>query len=61
VFAAIAGYCVLDERFGQRELFGAAVMLVGMMVSQAGLFLRRKATAPEASRSDAMLETCREP
>lgn len=35
VFAAVAGYLLLDERFGVRELCGAVVMLGGMLVSQA--------------------------
>ena len=61
VFAAIAGYCVLDERFGTRELFGAAVMLVGMMVSQAGLLFRRRASVSERCNADAVFEPCREP
>lgn len=34
VFAAAAGYCLLGERLGSRELCGAALMLGGMLLSQ---------------------------
>lgn len=34
VFAAVAGFLVLNERFEPREWFGAAVMLGGMLISQ---------------------------
>lgn len=33
-FAAVAGLCILGERFEPREWFGAAVMLGGMLISQ---------------------------
>ncbi len=39
VFAALAGYLLLGERLGPREMVGAAVMLGGMLVSQAGRLL----------------------
>ena len=34
VFAAIGGYLILDEQLGSRELFGCALMLGGMLLSQ---------------------------
>jgi drug/metabolite transporter (DMT)-like permease len=34
VFAGLTGYWILGERFGGRELAGAALMLVGMLLSQ---------------------------
>lgn len=37
VFAAASGYLLLDERFGPREFLGSALMLAGIIVSQAGL------------------------
>jgi len=34
VFAAIAGYIVLSERFTEREVMGGILMILGMIVSQ---------------------------
>jgi drug/metabolite transporter (DMT)-like permease len=34
VFAGLTGYLILNERFGSRELFGAALMFAGMLASQ---------------------------
>jgi drug/metabolite transporter (DMT)-like permease len=42
VFAALAGYLVLHETFGPREMLGAALMLSGTLVSQ----VRRLTRAP---------------
>lgn len=50
VFSAIAGYLVLQERLGPRELLGAAVMFMGMLVSQASRLLP-KATVPMSTGS----------
>jgi len=46
VFAGLAGYLVLDERLGPRELFGAALMFAGMMVSQVRRVLSDSAPVP---------------
>ena len=37
VFGAIGGYCLLDELLSSRQLMGCALMLTGMIVSQAFL------------------------
>jgi drug/metabolite transporter (DMT)-like permease len=42
VFAAVAGYLVLSETFGGRELFGAALMLAGFVMSQVPRLLPAK-------------------
>lgn len=43
VFAAVAGYLVLSETFGARELLGAALMLTGFLVSQIPRLLSARA------------------
>lgn len=47
VFAGFAGYLLLGERFGPRELFGAAVMFGGMLVSQVSRLLPSGAELPQ--------------
>ncbi len=56
VFAAITGYCILDERLGPRELFGAAVMLGGVLVSQVNRLRSRAAPMPDRCRADAFVQ-----
>jgi drug/metabolite transporter (DMT)-like permease len=60
VFAALAGYCILGETFGSRELFGAAVMLGGVLVSQVNRLRSRSAPVPDQCRAHAALQACRE-
>lgn len=43
VFAAVAGYLLLNEMFGGRELFGAGLMLTGFVVSQVPRLLSARA------------------
>ncbi len=50
VFAAIAGLCILGERFEPLEWFGAAVMLGGMLISQLNRFRSGAAAIPEHAR-----------
>jgi len=47
VFAALAGYVVLHERLGPRDLAGCALMLAGLMVVQLPLLLSSPSTRPE--------------
>lgn len=47
VFAALAGYVVLHERLGPRDLAGCALMLAGLMVVQLPLLLSSSPTRPE--------------
>ncbi|MEL0047903.1 MAG: EamA family transporter, partial [Gammaproteobacteria bacterium] len=37
VFGAVGGYWLLDELLNSRQLMGCALMLIGMIVSQAFL------------------------
>jgi len=39
VFAALAGYLILHERFTPRDLFGCALMFTGLIVVQLPLLL----------------------
>ena len=48
VFAAIGGFLLLGERFGWRELWGCALMLAGMLLSQGGAVRRQ----PSANAAD---------
>jgi drug/metabolite transporter (DMT)-like permease len=45
MFAVLAGWLLLGEQFGGRELAGCGLMLAGMLLSQAGPFLHLKAAA----------------
>ena len=47
MFAVLAGWLLLGEKFGGRELAGCVLMLAGMLLSQAGPFL------PWKNRQDA--------
>jgi len=60
VFAALAGYCILSETFGPRELFGAGVMLGGVLVSQANRLRSGVTPILEQSGKERVLEACRE-
>ncbi len=60
VFAALTGYCILGEKLGARELFGAAVMLGGVLVSQVNRLRSGAATAREQRGMDRVLDACRE-
>ncbi len=44
VFAALAGYLILHERFAPRDLLGCALMFTGLMVVQLPLLLGSPAT-----------------
>lgn len=50
VFAAVAGFLVLNERFEPREWFGAAVMLGGMLISQVNRLRSGAAAIPAEFR-----------
>jgi drug/metabolite transporter (DMT)-like permease len=45
MFAVLAGWLLLGEQFGGRELAGCGLMLAGMLLSQAGPFLQFKTAA----------------
>jgi len=47
VFAALAGWLILHERLGPRDLAGCALMLAGLMVVQLPPLLRPRANPPE--------------
>ena len=42
VFGALAGWLVLGERLYSIELAGCALMLAGMLITQAGIILHRR-------------------
>lgn len=58
VFAAIAGYAILQEVLGPRELLGAAVMLGGMLVSQVNRFWSGVMPVSEPCAAARVAETC---
>ncbi|QDR82231.1 2A78: carboxylate/amino acid/amine transporter [Sporomusa termitida] len=49
VFAAIGGFLLLDERLGEKELTGCALMLAGMLLTQLQSLRSADAVAEEAS------------
>ncbi len=48
MFAVLAGWLLLGEQFGGRELAGCGLMLAGMLLSQAGPFLPGRLSQREA-------------
>ncbi len=53
VFAGLTGYWILGERFGSRELLGAALMFGGMLLSQLPRLTSRERPADVAPASAA--------
>lgn len=54
VFSAIGGYLILGEVLGPREIFGAALMLGGMLVSQIRHVLPQPASDSCGTKADAV-------
>jgi len=50
VFAALAGYVILHERLGPRDLAGCALMLAGLIVVQLPLLFNSPSTHPAGVR-----------
>lgn len=46
VFAALAGYLVLDQTLSTRALFGCALILCGMLIVQLAPLMQKRAQAP---------------
>lgn len=42
VFGSLAGWAVLNERMQGVEIFGCVLMLLGMLITQAGVILKRR-------------------
>ncbi|RMF42238.1 MAG: EamA family transporter, partial [Deltaproteobacteria bacterium] len=53
VFAALGGWWLLGEILSLRGLFGCALMLAGMIVSELSVFFGQKKTAPAPALSPA--------
>jgi len=57
MFAVLAGWLLLGEQFGGRELAGCGLMLAGMLLSQAGPFLHLRVTGQRKVKPAAVLPT----